>query len=71
MLLASKRLKGGFAVGNDFNSAIFKTNIGLAALLDLLEEKGFITEDEYKQKYEQTQKVFVNLLIEEINKSLN
>ena len=48
----------------------FQTAIGLAVLLELLEDKGVITEDEYNQKYEEAKKILVDSVIEEMKKKL-
>ena len=41
---------------NNLQLNVFQAIVGLAALLDLLEEKGIITEAEYTTKYEETKK---------------
>lgn len=54
----------------DIKKTIMQTNIGLAALIDLLGEKGIITEDEYLKKYEQAKKTFIRVAVAEIKESL-
>lgn len=48
------------------DSTIVQTTIGLAALLLLLEQKGVITEDEYKEVYETAKDTFVKEMVEEL-----
>ena len=55
---------------NNLQTTTFQTVIGLAALLDLLEEKGILTESEYTKKFEETKKILVDSVIEEMKKSL-
>lgn len=55
-------------MNNDINATIIQTTCGFAALLDLLTDKGVITEDEYNQKYEDIKKYFMDSAIEEIKK---
>ena len=55
---------------NNLQTNVFQAIVGLAALLDLLEEKGIITEAEYTTKYEETKKILVDSVIEEMKKSL-
>ena len=55
---------------NNLQTNVFQAIVGLAALLDLLEEKGIITEAEYKLKYEEVKKILVDSVIEEMKKSL-
>ena len=50
------------------NASSIQSTIGLAALLDLLEEKGIITEDEYKKKYDEAKKIVVDSIIAEMKK---
>lgn len=54
----------------DFNKAIMKMTCGLAALLMLLEEKGILTEDEYKKKYDEVKEVLIQETIATIKKSV-
>lgn len=44
--------------------------VRFAALLELLEEKGIVTEEEYTRKYEETKKIIVDSVIEEMKKTL-
>lgn len=53
---------------NDLQKVALPTFVGLAALLELLEEKGIITEDEYTQKYEEATNIVVDSFIEEVKK---
>lgn len=55
---------------NDLQQVALPTFVGLAALLELLEEKGIITEDEYTQKYEEATNIVVDSFIEEAKKNL-
>lgn len=48
--------------------AIIQTTCGFAALLDLLMDKGVITEDEYNKKYEEIKKYFMDSAVEEMKK---
>ena len=52
------------------NASSIQSTIGLAALLDLLEEKGIITEAEYMAKYDKAKKIVMNSVIEEMKKQL-
>ena len=54
----------------DNNATALQATIGLAALLDLLEEKGIITEAEYMAKYNETKKILMDSVIEEMKKQL-
>lgn len=53
----------------DITSPIFETVIGLAALIDLLADKGVITEDEYEKKFEEAKNLLVDSVIEEMKKN--
>lgn len=53
---------------NDLQQVALQAFVGLAALLELLEEKGIITEDEYNRKYEEAKKIVVDSVIEEVKK---
>ena len=55
---------------NNLQQTALQATIGLAALLDLLEDKGVITEDEYMQKYKEAKKILVDSVIEEMKKTL-
>ncbi len=46
-----------------------KTAIGLAALLLLLEDKGVITEEEFKQKYDEAKTLLLDSILEDVKKS--
>lgn len=47
-----------------------QATIELAALLELLEEKGILTEAEYMAKYNETKKILMDSLMEEFKKKL-
>ena len=55
---------------NNLQTHALQAVVGLAALLDLLEEKGIITESEYTTKYEEAKKILVDSVIEEMKKQL-
>lgn len=46
----------------------FQTVIELAALVDLLEEKGIFTEAEYQKKFEEIKNFYMDSVIEKIKK---
>ena len=62
-------MKGGLTVDKDITSPIFETVIGLAALIDLLADKGVITEAEYEAKFEEAKNLLVDSVIEEMKKN--
>lgn len=49
----------------------FQTVIGLAALVDLLEEKGIFTEAEYEAKFEEIKNFYMDSIIEKIKKKFS
>ena len=49
----------------------FQTVIGLAALVDLLEEKGIFTEAEYEAKFEEIKNFYMDSVIEKIKKKFS
>ena len=55
---------------NGLQNLSLQAFVGLAALLELLEEKGIITEDEYTRKYEEAKKIIMDSIIEEVKKQL-
>lgn len=55
----------------NINTTIIQTNVGLAALLNLLEEKGVITEAEYIQKFDELKEIVINSFVEEIKKKFD
>ena len=55
---------------NNLQTNALQAVVGLAVLLDLLEEKGVITEAEYKLKYEEAKKILVDSVIEEMKKQI-
>ena len=63
-------MKGELTVDNDINvTTNFQTVIGLAALIDLLREKGILTEAEYEKKFEESKKIIMDAVIEEMKKN--
>ncbi|MBR2518359.1 MAG: hypothetical protein IKE46_01015 [Selenomonadaceae bacterium] len=52
------------------NASSMQSTLGLAVLLDLLVEKGIITEAEFKEKYEEAKKLIIGSLMEEMKKKL-
>ena len=55
---------------NDLQKLALPAFVGHAALLDLLEEKGIITEDEYKKYYDEARKVVINETFEQMKSEL-
>lgn len=60
-------MKGELTVDNYIN-VTFQTAIELAALVDLLEEKGIFTEAEYEAKFEEIKNFYMDSVIEKIKK---
>lgn len=56
---------------NDLQKVALQAFVGLAALLELLEEKGILTEDEYTQKYEEAKELIFTIAVKEMKKSFN
>ena len=53
---------------NDLQKVALQAFVGLAALLELLEEKGIITEDEYLKAYEKAKQALIEETLKEIKK---
>lgn len=53
-----------------FQKVTVQNLVGLAALLNLLEEKGLLTEDEYQKYYEEAKKVVINETFEQMKSEL-
>ncbi len=43
--------------------------IVIAALLELLEDKGVVTEEEFKQKYDEAKKLLLDSILEDVKKT--
>ena len=55
---------------NETQKSSIQATLGLAALLILLEEKGIITEDEYKKAYETARDTLIKETVEQIKKQI-
>ena len=63
-------MKGELTVDNDINVTTIQNSVGLAALVELLADKGVITEAEYEAKFEEAKKIVMDSVIEEMKKKL-
>ena len=63
-------MKGGLTVDKDINSTTIQNFVGLAALVELLADKGVITEAEYEAKFEEAKKIVMDSVIEEMKKKM-
>lgn len=57
-------------MNDDVRKIAVQTVIGLTALLNMLEEKGILTEEEYEKYYEKAKKVVLNETFEKIKNEI-